>query len=297
MRTITTTPGIGDVLFVFQKLINQPEKFHWRIWDGVKNGVQAQPRRGHQIFDLFPQLTESFEYVPNMGYGRIKKSNPYHGRWDTAPQEMILEANSHLEAGKRIEDFLPDLKTSFTLPYVLPKERHAQIRALNMPMLHPDTPPYIGIYTTSYGNARYASAWVLNEWMELIKLIQGLRKGYKFVFIGAPYDVGISDEIMARMASNDFINAIGQPLPVTIEVLKRLEMFIGFQSGLSIINETIGAKQTVMLYNHALERMMNTWPDPERIKSGAYKGCTFGPPHDMLQPKKLFEWMVENGKI
>jgi len=29
IRTITTAPGIGDFLFIAQKLVNQQEKFDW----------------------------------------------------------------------------------------------------------------------------------------------------------------------------------------------------------------------------------------------------------------------------
>lgn len=277
MRTITACPGIGDNIFLFQKLINQPEKFHWRISSG-------SPQRGHQIFELLPQLTESFQYIPDAGYNKVKRHS-YKGKWAKAPQNFYLEANSHLETGARIEQFLPDLKTSYVLPYVTSEE--AKNTAT---ILKGWTVKTIGIYTSAYSNARHWGGWYAKEWLELIGLIQKHDPSYKFVVIGADYDIGIPEEIMAALKPEDYINTIGQPLPVVLEILKRLDLFIGFPSGLSILNETIGAKKTLMWYPQHLERLINSWPDPERIKNKQYKGCIF------CEPEKIFTWMTQNWK-
>lgn len=301
MRTIITCPGIGDICFLFQKLINQPEKFHWEIWDGVKNGAQAQPQRGHQVFDLLPQLTESFTYIPNAGYNKIKR-NSYSGSWITAPRgKFILEANAHLESGKRIEDFLPDLETSFILPFQTSEEDYlkaCEIIDFNYSKFIAGESKLIGIYTTSYNNSQYMSGWLIDEWCDFITLLQNYNPEFKFVFLGAAYDRGISDEVMKRMEPVSYIDLIDKTtLPVLIEILKRLHCFVGFQSGLLILNEMIGARQTVMLYSPALQDMMGTWPDPKRIDDGSYKGCTFGAGKHLLKPEKLFDWLKQNNKL
>ncbi len=260
----------------------------------MKNGQQAQPKRGHQIFDLFPQIVESFEYIPNAGYNTLKR-NSYNGSWEDAPKDkMVLEANGFLESGKRIEGFLPDLQTSFKLP--IPVNEDAIKKASEfLPSI--EGVKYIGIYTTSYSNAKYMSGWLIDEWNEFIKLINGHDHLIRFVFLGAEYDNGISQEVMKIMKAT-YINLIGRTeLPVLIEVLKKLEMFVGFQSGLLILNEMIGAKQTVMLYSSALNSMVGTWADPKRIEDGSYKGCTFGTYKNPLTPRQLFNWLIENKKI
>jgi ADP-heptose:LPS heptosyltransferase len=122
-------------------------------------------------------------------------------------------------------------------------------------------------------------------------LIKKHNPNYKFVLIGANYDVGIPDEIIASVPKDWIINTVGQPLPVVVEILKRLDLFIGFPSGLSIINETLGAKQTVMFYPKHLQKLINTWPDPARVESGAYKGCVFCP------PEQIFDWLIKNDKL
>lgn len=280
MRIIKTCAGLGDSVWLAMKLINQPEKFHWRLPDG-------QPQRGKQLFDLLPQITQSCDYVPGMGYKMIKRSG-YKGKWRDAPKnEMFLEANTWLEFGKRIEHYLPDLPTSFILPYLTTDDDHNT--AVNI--LGAGDEKYIGIYTSSYSTTRQWNGWLEKEWTELIGLIQGYTTEYRFVFIGADWDIGVSQEVMSKMSPDSFVNTIGQPLPVVIEILKRLDCFIGFPSGLSIINETLGANQTVMFYPPHLQPMMNTWADPKRIESGQYKGCQF------CEPKQIFDWLIENKKI
>lgn len=299
MRTIKSVSGLGDLIWLFMKLVNQSEKFNWKV-------SESSPQRAKPLFDLFPQLAESFEYIPDCGYKKVKR-NSYSGSWATAPRgEFYLEANSHLEMGRRIETFLPDLETSFILNYSIQIGGPAFDAQQILRRYYHETGDYllshtpgnlIGIYTTSYSNSRYMSGWLIDEWLEFLQLILKLDKGYKFVFIGAEYDLGLSQELMNVLKPEDYINAIGQSLPVTIEILKRLHAFVGFQSGLSIINETIGANQTVMLYAQALEEMIDTWPDPKRIESGQYKGCTFGTEKHPLKPEQLIDWMVSNGKI
>ena len=283
-RTIIAVQGLGDLIWIFMKLINQPEKFHWKISD-------SSPQRGHQIFELFPQLTESFEYIPQAGYKKVKR-NGYWGKWADAPQNFYLEANSLLELGHRIERFLPDLPTTYKLEYATTKQDK-----ITAGLIKDGTgesyagEKLIGIYTSAYSNARHWGGWEPKQWLELIRLIQDYNKEYKFVIIGAVYDILIPDEIMEALKPEQFINTIGQPLSVVIEILKRLDCFIGFPSGLSIINETLSAKQTVMFYPPHLKKLINAWPDPERIENGSYKGCEF------CDPKLIFEWLINNNKI
>jgi hypothetical protein len=281
MRTIKTCPGIGDSVWLIQKLINQPETFHWKVGDG-------SPQRSRPLFDMFPQVTESFEYIPQCGYKKVKRNSQF-GVWGNFPKdEFYMEANSWLEAGNRIEQFLPDLNTSFILPYQIKEEE--KTRALSILGGNPLN-PLIGIYTSAYSSARQWGGWEGVEWVEFIRLIKNEKKGYKFIIIGANYDIGIPDEIVKTLDPGEYINTIGEPLGVVVEILRHLDCFVGFPSGLSIINETIGAKQTVMFYPEHLQKLIDTWPDPERIKSGTYKGCVF------CKPEQIFDWMVKNGKI
>jgi ADP-heptose:LPS heptosyltransferase len=112
------------------------------------------------------------------------------------------------------------------------------------------------------------------------------NKDLCFVIAGAPYDEGITDELMAEMQADRIscINTTGQSLSVVVELLKRFSYFIGFPSGLSIMNETLG-KDGVMFYTQKDKGIINGWADKQRIMAGNIKECIF------CEPAQIFDWI------
>lgn len=276
-KTITTCAGIGDAIWLMQKLVNQPDAHNWIIPAG-------QPQRAHQLAPLLPSVIRSVTFKEGLGYRAIKTYG-YRGHWCNTPDSFMLEANTHLEAGKRIESFLPDLATSYriqweTIDYQLPAVCLTQ-----------DTGrPYIAIYTSAYQKDARWKGWEAKEWMEFIQLFP---KRYTFVIIGASWDIGIPEQLMPMLTLNSipYVNTVGQSLGVVIEVLKRCEAFIGYPSGLSILNETLGAGKTIMFFPPHLQAMQNTFAEPSRIEDGSFKACQW------CVPEKLYSWIKENWKL
>lgn len=275
-KTITTAAGIGDKIWLLQKLVNQPEAHDWIIPAG-------QPQRAHQLAPLLPSVIRSVTFKEGLGYKTIKTYG-YRGNWCNTPQEFTLEANTHLEAGKRIEKFLPDLATSYRIEWqVLDVDRRAVDSWL-------EPARFIAIYTSAYQKDARWKGWEAKEWLEFIKMFP---KHYTFVIVGAEWDSPMAGDLMPMLTQNSipYVNTVGQPLGVVIEVLKRCEAFIGFPSGLSILNETLGAGKTIMFYPQHLALMVNTWADPARIDSGDYKGCMW------CAPSAIHSWIKENWKL
>lgn len=282
-RTITIPAGIGDFLWLAMKLVNQKEKFRIKLPDGT-------PQRGHQILQLLPQIIDTYEYAPNLNYNKIAKDNAAKiGRsWkEIKQQSFTLSANTWLEIGHRIEKFLPDLDTSFRIEYATNEEDKAIAR-----VLLPANNNFIGVYGSAYSNARHWGMWGPDEWFELIRLMYTRNKDLSFVIIGAVYDNDLAELLMAKLTEFKipFINTIGQPLSVVVEILKRLSYFIGFPSGLSILNETLG-KDGIMFYPEKLKPMMNAWAEPSRILSGSYKAC------EKCPPEQLFDWIRNDYRL
>lgn len=314
LRTIKTTPGIGDFLFFASKLLSTGERFNFQISDG-------KPQRGKQIFDLLPAVSASCTYTPNLGYKKIKEENIQRVKplWkDIDEQEFFLCANRHLELGHRIEEFLPDLPTSFRLDYATTEEDKETARRLTLPnrkwftqkplnsiaddieamanglyKIHTtENVKYVGIYSSAYSSQRNWGFWTERGWFDFIKLFHKENPELVFVIIGASFDVDLSGNLMKllKAAKIPYVDTIGQPLSVVIEVLKRLSYFVGFPSGLSILNETLG-KSTFMFYPEHLQLMQNAWADPVRIESGEYKGAQF------CTPEKAFRWIKNEHKL
>lgn len=278
VRRITMHPGLGDAIWTFQKLINQKEQLHIIMPDG-------QPQRGHQLAELLPGLIAGHEYVPKLNYRKIKDQNIQNKkkRWEEIKENVFtLSANEHLEAGHRIEEFLPDLPTSYRLDYtttVMHKKTAAEI-------LSNQNRRYIGIYTSAYSNSRNAGGWEMPEWFKLMRLLYSRCKDITFVIVGAPYDVGITEALIKELGEYNipFIDTTGKGLPVVIELMKHFSYFVGFPSGLSIINETLG-KDGVMFYMLKDKGIINGWAEKKRIEDGSIKECLF------CKPEKIFDWI------
>src|SRR5580704_6156386 len=101
-RTIMVPAGIGDNIWIAQKLIAAKERFNFRIPDG-------KPQRTKPLFDLLPQIAESSEYIAGLKFGNVQQAAQANAEnfCDIKDKVFALECNTHLEAGKRIEDFLP----------------------------------------------------------------------------------------------------------------------------------------------------------------------------------------------
>ena len=278
MRKIKVCPGIGDNIFLMQKLVNSGEKFDFRLSGG-------NPRRGKPLFDMLPQVVNSAEYDDVWPYKMVKAGNVQrsHSLWSSiAKKEFFLSCNDHLERGFRIEKFLPDLPTSYRLDY--------DLSAATVEL--PEAGGLIGIYGSSYSTARAWGFWEAPGWYKLIEAINGLNKGYKFIIIGADFDTDMNDKLcgLLKLAKIPHINATGLPLVDTAVLLKKLHYFFAFPSGLPILANTLGVPCT-MFYPRHLNLMMNAWASPEDIATGFYKGCQF------CEPEKIFKWAVENNKI
>lgn len=282
MRTIKVCSGIGDNIWLLMKLINAGEQFHFQL-------PAAKPQRGKQIFDLIPEVSVSCEYVQGMKHRQTLEQNAqrYSNLWGTiTAKEFFLSCNTHLEVGKRLERFLPDLPISFRIPWT------TKNYALNVQTNFPPRSKYIGLYGSSYSTSRAWGFWDEHKWLELAKMIYRHDPSYVFVIIGAEWDLDLGRNLVQLLydAGIPFINTIGEPLGAVIEIMKRLTYFFSFPSGLGILAPTVSCPVT-MFYPKHLKPMINAWASEEDIGTGLYKGCLF------CEPDAIFKWVVENGKI
>lgn len=283
IRTIQTCPGIGDSVWLLQKLINSKEKFHFQI-------SGAQPQRGKQLFDMLPQVAASCEYVKGLNYQAIlDASAPFQNKKfkSIKVNAFALQINTHLEAGKRIEEYLPDLPITYKLPYIT--EGSGFDETVFKSVSHTKM---IGIYGSTYGTSKNWGGWDDGHWYDLISKFHAEDPNICFVVIGATFDIDMASRIIKRMdmAKISYINTIGKPMTYVIDMLRVLDYFIGFPSGLSIINETLH-KKTFMFYPDHLQPMINAWPEMGRIESNDYIGSLF------VEPMEVFKLIMDKADI
>jgi len=279
-RLIRVPTGIGDNIWLAQKLVNQKEKFHFQLSD-------AQPQRGKQIFDVLPQITASCVYTPGLSYQNIYNASKQflNKKWsDIKDKDFALAINHNLENGKRIEEFLPDLKTSFRIKYDIgvydTEDAGFDIR--------PGT-SRIGVYTSGNHMNKVWNGWNSREWFDLLQKIYAEKPNTVFYIIGAKWDLDLGSELITLLESNNIpaVNVIDQPLGYCIGLMKLLDYFIGFPSGMPILNESLG-KDTFMFYPEHLKPMMYAWADEKRIKEKKYMASLF------CSPLEAFI-MIKNG--
>lgn len=298
MKTFKVCPGIGDNIWLLQKLVNTKEQFIFEIGDGF-------PQRGKQVFDLLPSIAIDSSYVPNLPYIAIKKGNvqfEYRNWKDIAAwskrygDKMFLSCNDWLEKGNRLADFLPDLPLTYHLPWETSYQDQLEIEQ-DFPLEHLTDTKLVGIYASAYGTERAwkeYGAWSAAEWVELITSLWHERPATIFVMIGADWDNDMADDIQRQLRERRIphLSTVGKTLGYVIELMKRLTYGIYFPSGLPIMSESIeGAHDCLMLYGSNLTALMGTWADPERIKNKQFKEQLF------VRPVKVYEWLRDEYKL
>lgn len=285
MRTINVCAGIGDNLWVLQKLMNSGEKFHFKI-------AGDEPKRGHQIFELFPQVVESWSYTDEFGSAVVcsgdrakkveelvaeidrtymKEHNPiFKGIKD---QRMYLSMNHHLERGERIERWLPDLETTFFPEYHTTAEQKRRAATL----IGKKQELVIGLYGSCYSVLRSWGFWHAPQWLELaLNISKIVDCEVRFMVIGASFDIDLAKDLMDLLKKNNltFSEVIGEDLGTVVEIMKKLNYFYSFPSGLGIISTSLRCP-TMFFYPPHLRPMHKAWCSPESLKDETYVPMEF----------------------
>jgi hypothetical protein len=191
---------------------------------------------------------------------------------------VCLEANSHLEAGRQLEQWLPDLPTLYHYPMNI--EPHAGAADV----LYPVTPePYVLVYASSMGSVKAWSGWLAHDWANFMLSLRQRVADVPFVLTGAAWDaqLGIHVEQTAKHAGLRITNLIGKThIGSTLRLMQRASYFVSFPSGLGILANVINVPAT-MLYPPQIRKIMGTWADPETLKSNRFKECLFCPPDQL----------------
>lgn len=282
LRTVGVCAGIGDNIWLIQKLRHTGEKFAICMTDD-------EPKRGKQIFDLVPEVTGYFEYGRFDAFKVLQ--NNIQDRipaWkDICYPSFYLSINHHLEIGRRIEEFLPDLPVSFRIDWKTSEfEKMLATKSL------PQQGPLIGLYGSSYSSIRSWGFWKAPEWTELAVRIREFMPSARFVVIGATFDTDLANDLILSLQRLGIpvTSIVGMPLGTVVEVMKKLSYFFSFPSGLAMLATTVGAP-VLMFYPKHLELMIDAWADPEDIESGLYKGLLF------CEPAKAIAWVRDEYKL
>jgi len=208
------------------------------------------------FLELVPQIAET-------GYSKFaphdiwKQMRPSHRdeKWSTLEgcrnwfgYDYILVANGHLELGKRIETWLPELETDYTYDLKIPEIATTYAREL---VNHEKD--YIILYFSGIGPnlGFHAHTWSMAHWSEVVQKLNA--EGHVPVVVGAntPSDLGYMHNFknMFKHLNLKFVDTVGKTnLAQVFSLIRESSVWCGLNSGLGIVSASQGVP-TVMLWS------------------------------------------------
>ena len=272
-------PGIGDISWLLSKLSTVGEDFDLLIAEDLKT------RRSLPLKDMVPFIRSAGYGGQEFYYVLSQCGNSLFSEYREAEakgKRLFMTVNNWLEKGNRIEGFLPDLDTDYHYPISGSKEE------VDFAEETVSRHPAIGIYTSSFGGIHNWRAWSPFEWLEFMTYVKKEIPEATFYLIGAEWDLDIRDEICRGMQHYklDYVDLYGRTtLGEALEIIRRLDYFAGFASGLTILADVVNTP-TLMLYPNYLRPMMDAWPDPMSLATGTHKGLVWDRPISIFSATK-----------
>lgn len=246
---IITHGGLGDVLWLYRRLqvLDAPLFVH------VSNENRTRPRRVGRMLDHLPRVVgwcyEPGTFAPGGQDWTQSVNDPacaINKKWSELGIRpgvpARLECNRWLEAGRRIEDWLPDLPVNHAVPWETPGTPSRNFSHPTV-VLHiagwPDVPD--------------------STWISALRMFHNLAHIY---IVGGSYD----------RRPRQVYQAADRPKGVTLledvtwedlyGVLKTCDYCIGHASGFTAIADTLGVKG-VTFNPRSVQYLIGTWNDPD----------------------------------
>jgi len=279
IETIALPSGIGDISWAYSKLVNAGA-FNYEIADGwpyrsvpfmeLLSGVKKANYEQFTFHDIvvFEQATR-IGHHPTWG-------DLNNGRGMT---RILLEPNMHLEMGKPLAEWLPDL----------PTEYHYQINARPWDvrraadLLADYKRPWTGISAASYRGSEAWRTWGYQQWSKFLHMLQA-EIGGTIILMG-----GFWDDLTATLEADGYPCTVGKTsVGAAIELLRLLDYYIGFSSGLGVIR-TVLDKNAFMLWPDHQVALSTSWAPPDMLENGVYSMSLWRDPE--LVWKRVKVWL------
>lgn len=285
--TLAVPAGIGDVSWILSKLYPVRENYTFTI-----EVADGWPYRTVPFLEMFPWIKHSkygeFSYNDIVAGEAMQKFRTWKEIDECGYGRIFLSANLHLERGKRLELWLPDLQTDFH--YEVPVFPGSVEKADRL--LRRVKGDLYGISAASYRGSEAWKTWDSVAWCKFLKLWVKHNPNVKFVLLGGFWDdlthtiaERFGDRCVDLVGKTDFSDAL--------EVHKRLAGYVGFSSGLGVMRTVLGLK-TFMLWPDFQEPLSTSWAPPEMLEDGSYTAVLWRQPEEVFKRLKL--WLKQGGE-
>lgn len=259
MLTVGLPSGIGDFSWGYSKLMHEGP-MNYEVADGW-------PYRTTPYVDMLTEVNNSrygiFRYEDILAFEHvqgIKNGSTWKGIKDQGFGKILIEPNRHLEMGKRLEEWLPDLPCNFHYDINIPERSSKQAQEILS-----DLPrPIIGISAASYRGSEAWKTWGYEEWSPFLQSLSA--EGYTILLLG-----GYWDDLTYSLAQDGYKDTVGKTsVQTAIALLDQIDYYIGFSSGLGILR-TVLRKNAFMMWPTHQELLSTSWAPQEMLESGEYQ--------------------------
>ncbi len=273
---IVVPSGIGDFSWIYSKFSNLSVMLEVSIAD-------MGPPRLEPLTQILPKVCDVHHL--RMGFPELRKRAVRTevtlnelDQMRRAGELVYVESNSHLEAGIRIERWVPQL----------PVNHHYEIRIdkeyVDKALSVVPKEPFVVIFAAAMATAKAWNAWMPQQWVEFMCLFRKEFGDLAFVIIGAAWDAPMGQQIHQLSVQNHLkvTNLVSQThIAASIHIISLSKYFVAFPSGMGILSDVICAPAT-MFYPQALPKMPGSYADPESTKSLRFHERFFCPPADLI---------------
>lgn len=292
MLRVAVPPGIGDALWVLVKIQSLMQQQDVEKIDLIICGGDAEEKIAKRSLDFL----RHFSFVHSVEVTKHSVINPIlqvrDGSWNYFPVQehwqgefdWLLQANDHLERGKRLEDWYPNWKANWDImrDYRFPME-DSNFGEVMRDVLGSYVVFYMGPEegNTVIGQNRL-SRWAPKQWVQLAEAL----RDHHIVVVGAEWDKSYFEKYIVPLGYT-FQNRIGKwSISRTLSVIKNAKAYVGYQSGLGVASIYMGIPTVSfwrpygdsILPNVHLsfrEEMSTAWVQQEDLDSGKYYPCIY----------------------
>lgn len=262
---VKSPQGLGDIFWCYQKIYNYFDEIHFQVY--VTDDQNTLEMRSMKLFDGFPKVgsTTAEVAVPDLVYQLQRKIIKLDDILKPdSPDVMEFEfiVNRWLEMGNYLEDLDVHHKVAWDID--LPKNPVEGLPS-----------DYILLYVSGDTRKLNKSVWQLVDWVNLVRKVR-TSIDLPVVIVGASFDTWVHEKLgpLLRMFKIPFQILTDLPVKDLCYVVDKAELFLGYQSGISILANALDTKQLIVYFN-GLPLMKDSWVKPENRTNGKFNYCFF----------------------
>jgi hypothetical protein len=210
--------------------------------------------------------------------------------------DYILVPNGHLESGKPLSTWMPELATEFSYDLAIPQAERDYARSLAAPgsvLLYPSG--------TGANLGFHRNTWTTKHWAEVIERLNA--EGIVPVLVGAKSKADLAYQRFLKRACShvEYVDTIGLTnIPQVLAMIEDAAVWCGLNSGLGIVS-AMRYTPTLMLWADARypirhsstytmhPNMQRSWLSPDQLET--YRTLSYGSPD--LTPETVVRTIME----